>query len=204
MTKNEEASPSPLPEWPSLCFDYRQNFGFAHSMFESGRLLDMTAFNLLRRADLSGQREMEVRNQNSTHSHVIDACVSKSSGPRSESVRPARLPSSWLGFLCFQLVMIVGVSVGATLLAALPAATLVVFLMIGLFLSFVEAPGLKNEATLLLQFPFVKKCDGIDHKMLAGLLSVEQDLLTDFVFENGFDVTATQTVAAIDALKQGL
>ena len=24
----EEAAPAPLPEWPSLCFDYRQNFGF--------------------------------------------------------------------------------------------------------------------------------------------------------------------------------
>ena len=41
----EEASLSLLPEWLSLCFDDRQNFDFAHSMFELGRLPDMTAFN---------------------------------------------------------------------------------------------------------------------------------------------------------------
>ena len=30
MTKKggEEAAPAPLPEWPSLCFDYCRNFGF--------------------------------------------------------------------------------------------------------------------------------------------------------------------------------
>ena len=39
----------------------------------------------------------------------------------------------------------------------------------------------------------------IDLKMLAEHLSVEEDLLTDYVFENGFDVTQSQTVAAIDA-----
>ena len=116
----------------------------------------------------------------------------------------ARLPPSWLDLLCIQLVMIVCVFVGAALLAALPAATFVVFLMIGLFLSFVKAPGLKNEATLLEHFPLVKKSDGFDLKMLAGLLSVEQDLLTDFVFENGFDETATRTVAAVDAMNRAM
>ena len=38
----------------------------------------------------------------------------------------------------------------------------------------------------------------IDLKMLAEHLSVEEDLLTDYVFGNGFDVTQSQTVAAID------
>ena len=73
-----------------------------------------------------------------------------------------------------------------------------------LFLSFVKASEMKNEATLLEQFPLVKKSDGIDLKMLAGYLSVEQDLLTDFVFDNGFDVTASQTVAAIDAMNRAV
>ena len=36
--------------------------------------------------------------------------------------------------------------------------------------------------------------------MLAELLSVEEDLLSDYVFETGFDVTQSQTVAAIDAV----
>ena len=69
---------------------------------------------------------------------------------------------------------------------------------------FVKAPGLKNEGTLLEQFPLVTKSDGIDLNMLAGLLSVEQDLLTDFVFEIGFDVTATQVVAAIDVMNRAM
>ena len=40
----------------------------------------------LRRADLSGQREMEACNQNSSISYTIDACVSKSSGSQCEIV----------------------------------------------------------------------------------------------------------------------
>ena len=44
---SEERDPVTLPEWPSLCFDHRQNFGFAPNMIESGRLPDMTAFNCL-------------------------------------------------------------------------------------------------------------------------------------------------------------
>ena len=64
MTKNEEASPSPFPEW--------QNFGFAHSMFESPPSI----------ARESGLERTKVRNQNSTHNHIIDLCVSKSSRPR--------------------------------------------------------------------------------------------------------------------------
>ena len=36
--------PLPLPEWPSLFFDYRRNFGFDNGIFEPGRLPDLTAF----------------------------------------------------------------------------------------------------------------------------------------------------------------
>ena len=59
---------------------------------------------------------------------------------------------------------------------------------------------MKNEATLLEQFPLCEKGDAIDLKMLAELLSVEDDLLPDYVFENGFGMTQSQTVAAIDAM----
>ena len=38
------AALAPLPEWPSLRFDYRQNFGFDNGMFEPGRLPDLAAF----------------------------------------------------------------------------------------------------------------------------------------------------------------
>ena len=34
MTKNEATPTSPLPEWPSLCFDYRDNFGFTPTAIE--------------------------------------------------------------------------------------------------------------------------------------------------------------------------
>ena len=48
MTKDgsEEGAPVPHLEWPSLCFDYRQNFGsgFDNGMFNAGRLPDLTAF----------------------------------------------------------------------------------------------------------------------------------------------------------------
>ena len=47
----------------------------------------------------------------------------------------------------------------------------------------------ENEATLLQQFPLCKKEDVIDLKMLAEYLLVEEDLLADYVFDNGFDVT---------------
>ena len=91
------------------------------------------------------------------------------------------------------------------MLAAMPAATLVVSLMFGIFFTFVKAPEMKNKATLLEQLPLVKKSDGFDLKILAGFfLSVEQDLLTDFVLENGFDVTASQTVAAIDVMNRAV
>ena len=33
-----------LPEWPSLRFDYRQNFGFDNGMFEPGQLPYLTGF----------------------------------------------------------------------------------------------------------------------------------------------------------------
>ena len=64
LTKDgsEERDPVNLPDWPSLCFDYRQNFGFAPSMIEAGRLPDMTTFSCSG-VDLSKQREMEVCKQ---------------------------------------------------------------------------------------------------------------------------------------------
>ena len=37
-------------------------------------------------------------------------------------------------------------------------------------------------------------------KMLAEYLPVEEDLLSNYVFENGFDVTPLQVVRAIDAM----
>ena len=42
MTKNgcEEGAPVPLPEWPSLCFDDRQIFGFDNGMFDPGQAPD--------------------------------------------------------------------------------------------------------------------------------------------------------------------
>ena len=40
----EEPPFASLPEWPSLCFDYRQKFGFDNAMFEPGRLPDLTDF----------------------------------------------------------------------------------------------------------------------------------------------------------------
>ena len=43
-TGSEEPPFAPLPEWPKLCFDYRQNLGFDSGMFEPGRLPDLTAF----------------------------------------------------------------------------------------------------------------------------------------------------------------
>ena len=98
---------------------------------------------------------------------------------------------------------IVFVFVGAAKPAAMLAATLVVTL-IGLFLRIVKALGVKNETSLLEQFPMVKKSDGIGVKLLAMYLAVEQDLLTVFVFESGFDVTATQVVAAIDAMNRAM
>ena len=49
LTKDgsEERDPVTLPEWHSLCFDYRQNFGLTPSMIRSGGLPNMTAFNCL-------------------------------------------------------------------------------------------------------------------------------------------------------------
>ena len=44
MTNKEDTSATPLPEWPSLCFDYRQNFGFVPSATELGEWPDMVAF----------------------------------------------------------------------------------------------------------------------------------------------------------------
>ena len=40
----DEPPMAPLPEWPSLCPDYRQNLCFDHGMFGPGRLPDLTAF----------------------------------------------------------------------------------------------------------------------------------------------------------------
>ena len=40
----------------------------------------------------------------------------------------------------------------------------------------------------------------MDLKMLSEYLLVREDLLSNYLFENGFDVTVSQTVAAIDAI----
>ena len=40
----------------------------------------------------------------------------------------------------------------------------------------------------------------MDLKMLSEYLLVREDLLSNYLFENGFDVTVSQTVAAIDAM----
>ena len=57
-----------LPEWPSFCFEYRQNFGFAPNMIESGRLPDMSG---------PGQTKGDgaVHQKKGTHKHIIDVCV---------------------------------------------------------------------------------------------------------------------------------
>ena len=59
---------------------------------------------------------------------------------------------------------------------------------------------MKNEATLLELFPLWKKGDVVDLKTFAEYLLVEEDLLSNCVFENGFDVTPLQVVRAIDAM----
>ena len=87
-------------------------------------------------------------------------------------VRPARLP--WRELWCFQLVLAVGVFVGAAKPAAMLAATMVVTLVFGLFLIFVKALGVQNETTLLEQFPMGKKSDGIDLKLLAGICQLSR------------------------------
>ena len=69
-------------------------------------------------------------------------------------------------------------------------------------LLFVKVLGAKNEETLLLQFPLCKKGDVIDLKMLAMHLAVREDLLSNFVSEYGFDVTVSQTLAAIEAMHE--
>ena len=84
MTKRKKCLP---PHFQSgLCFDYRQNFGFAHSMFESGRLPDVTAFDCSGEWTWADKGRRKCAIKNSTHNHIIDACVSKSSGPRCEIV----------------------------------------------------------------------------------------------------------------------
>ena len=82
MAKNEEVPP--VSEWPNLCFDCRQNFGFVPSTTESGEWSDMIAFGCAGSGPKQ-KRELEVGNQKSTHSHTIDA-VSMSSGLRCEIV----------------------------------------------------------------------------------------------------------------------
>ena len=39
---SEEGAPALQPEWPSLCLDYRQKFGFDNGMIEPEWLLDMS------------------------------------------------------------------------------------------------------------------------------------------------------------------
>ena len=42
--KEEYDKSEPLPEWPSLRYDYRQIYGFDNGMFELGQLPDLLAF----------------------------------------------------------------------------------------------------------------------------------------------------------------
>ena len=76
LTKDgsEERDPVTLPEWLSLCFDYRQNFGFAPKMIELGRLPGMTAFNCLGEWTWSDKGRWRCANK-STHKRIIDVCV---------------------------------------------------------------------------------------------------------------------------------
>ena len=60
--------------------------------------------------------------------------------------------------------------------------------------------GAKNVETRLLQFPLCKRGDVIDLKMLAMYLSVREDLFSNFVFEHGFHVAKSQTLAAVEAM----
>ena len=59
-------------------------------------------------------------------------------------------------------------------------------------LLFVKVPGAKNEETLLVQFPMCKKGDVVFLRMLAMHLVGRVDLLSNFVFENGFGVTKSR------------
>ena len=43
---------------------------------------------------------------------------------------------------------------------------------------------------------------GLISRCWRGCRRWNRDLLTDFVFENGFDVTGTQTIAPIDAMNR--
>ena len=45
------------PEWPSLCLDHRQNFGFDHGMFDAGWILDMPGALRNARVDAGEWRE---------------------------------------------------------------------------------------------------------------------------------------------------
>ena len=52
-TKNEEAPTSPLPEWPSLCFDYRQKFRISPQCDGVRRVAGHDCLWMRRRVDLS-------------------------------------------------------------------------------------------------------------------------------------------------------
>ena len=99
-------------------------------------------------------------------------------------VCPARLPSRW-DLLLFQHVL----------------GIVVVLLVLCLFLLLtVQILGVKNEATFFELFPLCMKGDVVDLKMLAEYVLVEEDLLSNCVFEKGFDVTPLQVARAIDAM----
>ena len=57
--------------------------------------------------------------------------------------------------------------------------------------------------TLLLQFLVCKKGDVVDLKMMATYLSVWEDLLSNYVFENGFHVTKSQSLAVLEQQEAG-
>ena len=46
------------PEWPSLCLDHRQIFGFDHGMFDPGWILDMPGALRNARDDAGGLHEL--------------------------------------------------------------------------------------------------------------------------------------------------
>ena len=73
MTKNEETPTSPLPEWPRLCFVYRDNFGFVPKATESEVWPALNTFGC---AGNGLDQELKVRIRKRTHHHIITACIS--------------------------------------------------------------------------------------------------------------------------------
>ena len=81
----DEPPMAPLPEWPSLCPDYRQNLCFDHGMFGPGRLPHLTAFKGSGERTRVEKREKGAVQLEIAHTCTIDACVSKSPCSRCEA-----------------------------------------------------------------------------------------------------------------------